>query len=167
MVTQRRYSFKNVQLDAIVVTGYLDGEVPHAWNKVKIGNEWAIVDATNNDNDMVNNALLNLPNKSSQKVLVEDDRYVINSKLSAYKASDSDADKEFYHVEKKFFDQDKVATELVAQLNKNGKATLRTTYELDDTQFGIIGQKVASSIQSEKLQGFYWMGVIYLTTEGK
>ena len=116
---------------------------------------------------MVNNALLNLPNKSSQKVLVEDDRYVINSKLSAYKASDSDADKEFYHVEKKFFDQDKVATELVAQLNKNGKATLRTTYELDDTQFGIIGQKVASSIQSEKLQGFYWMGVIYLTTEGK
>jgi hypothetical protein len=155
------------KLDAIVVTGYLDGEVPHAWNKVKIGNEWAIVDATNNDNDMVNNALLNLPNKSSQKVLVEDDRYVINSKLSAYKASDSDADKEFYHVEKKFFDQDKVATELVAQLNKNGKATLRTTYELDDTQFGIIGQKVASSIQSEKLQGFYWMGVIYLTTEGK
>lgn len=89
------------------------------------------------------------------------------AKLSAYKASDSDADKEFYHVEKKFFDQDKVATELVAQLNKNGKATLRTTYELDDTQFGIIGQKVASSIQSEKLQGFYWMGVIYLTTEGK
>ena len=155
------------KLDAIVVTGYLDGEVPHAWNKVKIGNEWAIVDATNNDNDMVNNALLNLPNKSSQKVLVEDDRYVINSKLSAYKASDSDADKEFYHVEKKFFDQDKAATELVAQLNKNGKATLRTTYELDDTQFGIIGQKVASSIQSEKLQGFYWMGVIYLTTEGK
>ena len=41
------------KLDAIVVTGYLDGEVPHAWNKVKIGNEWAIVDATNNDNDMV------------------------------------------------------------------------------------------------------------------
>lgn len=45
------------KLDAIVVTGYLDGEVPHDWNKVKIGNEWAIVDATNNDNDndMVNN----------------------------------------------------------------------------------------------------------------
>lgn len=74
---------------------------------------------------MVNNALLNLPNKSSQKVLVEDDRYVINSKLSAYKASDSDADKEFYHVGEEILDQDKVATELAAQLNKNGADTGR------------------------------------------
>ncbi|GAB2021329.1 transglutaminase domain-containing protein [Pseudolactococcus yaeyamensis] len=155
------------KLDTIVVTGYLDGEVPHAWNKVKIGDEWAIVDATNNDNDMVTNALLNLPSKSSQKVLVEDDRYAINSKLATYKASDSDTDKEFYHVEKKFYNQDKIATELIAMLNKDGKATLRTTYELDDAQFGTIGQKVAETIQNEGLKGFYWMGVIYLTTEGE
>jgi hypothetical protein len=154
-------------LDAIVVTGYLDGETPHAWNKVKIGNDWSIVDATNNDNDMIANALLNLPGKSSQKVLVEDDRYVLNSKLATYKAGEVDTDKEFYHVEKKFYDQDKIATELAAQLDKNGSVALRTDYALDDAAFDAIGQKVAGTVQSENLQGFYWMGVIYLTTEAK
>ena len=47
-------------LESIVVTGYLDGSVPHAWNKVKLDDEWYIVDATNNDNEMITNALLNL-----------------------------------------------------------------------------------------------------------
>ena len=37
-------------LECIVVTGYLDGELPHTWNKVKIDGEWQIVDSTNNDN---------------------------------------------------------------------------------------------------------------------
>lgn len=64
------------------------------------------------------------------------------------------------------FDQDKVATELVAQLNKmvkrhSGRLMNWMTHSL------VLLKKVASSIQSEKLQGFYWMGVIYLTTEGK
>lgn len=32
-----------------VVTGNLDGNLPHAWNAVKLGNEWFQVDATNNE----------------------------------------------------------------------------------------------------------------------
>ena len=43
-------------LDSIVVTGYLDGSVPHAWNKVKLEENWYIVDSTNNDNEMIQNA---------------------------------------------------------------------------------------------------------------
>ena len=33
-----------------------DGELPHAWNKVKIDGEWQIVDSTNNDNELIFNA---------------------------------------------------------------------------------------------------------------
>ena len=56
-------------LECIVVTGYLDGELPHAWNKVKIDGEWQIVDSTNNDNEADLNALLNLSDTAADKVL--------------------------------------------------------------------------------------------------
>lgn len=35
-------------LDCMVMTGNLDGNLPHAWNAVKIGKEWFQTDATNN-----------------------------------------------------------------------------------------------------------------------
>ncbi|MGL4523597.1 MAG: transglutaminase domain-containing protein, partial [Bacilli bacterium] len=37
-----------VGLESVVVTGRMTS-VPHAWNKVKIGNEWLHLDATNNE----------------------------------------------------------------------------------------------------------------------
>ena len=53
-------------LEAIVVTGFLDGTLAHAWNKVKIDDEWYVVDTTNNDNEFFFNALLNLPDSVSR-----------------------------------------------------------------------------------------------------
>lgn len=38
-----------VDVDCIVVTGSIYGYLPHAWNKVKIDNEWFITDVTNNE----------------------------------------------------------------------------------------------------------------------
>ncbi len=35
-------------IECVVTTGYLDGNLPHAWNMVKIGEQWYEVDATNN-----------------------------------------------------------------------------------------------------------------------
>ena len=49
------------------MTGNLDGDLPHAWNKVKIDGEWQIVDSTNNDNELILNALLNLPDHAADK----------------------------------------------------------------------------------------------------
>lgn len=149
-------------LDAIVVTGYLEGDLPHAWNKVKIDNEWYILDVTNNDNEVMANALLNIPGNASTKVLVEDDRYVINSHLSDYKASDKDQDSEYYHVEAKYFDEDKIVKELVTTLKNDGEASLRTSYNLTDEQFYSIGSKVVEQTKDADMQGTYWMGVIYL-----
>lgn len=36
------------KVDCIVATGYLDGNLPHAWNMVKIDNDWYQIDSTNN-----------------------------------------------------------------------------------------------------------------------
>ncbi len=35
-------------VEAIVLTGYLDGNLPHAWNMVKLEGEWYEIDCTNN-----------------------------------------------------------------------------------------------------------------------
>ena len=69
-------------LEAIVVTGYLDGNLSHTWNKVKIDDEWQIVDVTNNDNEYFFNALLNLPSSVGDRVLVGDKEYLPDKVIS-------------------------------------------------------------------------------------
>ena len=150
-------------LECIVVTGYLDGELPHAWNKVKIDGEWQIVDSTNNDNELIFNALLNLPDTAADKVLVEDERYVLDSKLDSYQANTDE--KEYYHINNRFYEQDQITAPLTEELKEEGTALLRTDYTLSDEQFMSIAQQAADRYGTDELGGCYWMGVIYLTDE--
>lgn len=152
-------------LESIVVTGDLDGTVPHAWNKVNIDGKWVIVDSTNNDNEFIANALLNLSNQAADKVLVEDDMYLQNSMLAEYTATEDS--KEYYRLNKQYFDEAAVSEPLAKQLAEQGTAVLRTDYNLDDTMFQQIGQNVAALTNSEELYGFYWMGVVYLTNQAE
>lgn len=78
-------------LESIVVTGTSSG-VPHAWNKVKIGNEWLHVDATNNlTNSGIPYFLYNANDETavSQKTVADKD-YWLDSELDQFKG-DSDA----------------------------------------------------------------------------
>ena len=150
-------------LECIVVTGYLDGELPHAWNKVKIDGEWQIVDSTNNDSELIFNALLNLPDTAADKVLVEDERYVLDSKLDSYQANTDE--KEYYHINNRFYEQDQITAPLTEELKEEGTALLRTDYTLSDEQFMTIAQQAADRYGADELGGCYWMGVIYLTDE--
>lgn len=150
-------------LECVVVTGNLDGELPHAWNKIKIDGEWRIVDSTNNDNELILNALLNLPDRAADKVLVEDERFVLDDKVKDYSAKSDD--KEFYRIEGKFFEENKIAEPLTNELKKEGTAVLRTDYTLSDKEFMKIAQEVVKGYGSEELGGYYWLGVIYLTDE--
>ncbi len=47
------YSFRILcdlcDVESIVVTGYLNGNLPHAWNMVKLDGEWYEIDCTNNE----------------------------------------------------------------------------------------------------------------------
>lgn len=150
-------------LECIVVTGYLDGELPHAWNKVKIDGEWNIVDTTNNDNELIFNALLNVPDYAAEKVLVEDVRYALDTVTEQYSAG-SDA-REYYRIKGKFYGKEQIADALTQTLGQEGTAVLRTDYSLDDEEFMEIAENVINQYGSEKLDSCYWMGVICLTDE--
>lgn len=146
-------------LDSIVVTGYLDGSVPHAWNKVNLEGDWYIVDATNNDNDMISNALLNLSDSAAYGTLVENDNFVMNANQYDYMASEEKL--EYYHTQNRYFDKDVVAQELAGLLSDEGMAVLRTDYDIDDEIFYEIAQAAADKAK-KNISGFYWMGVIHL-----
>lgn len=152
------------ELNSVVVTGYLDGTLGHAWNRVDLGDEqWATVDSTNNDIEIISNALLNAPDSAVASTLVEDDLWVMNSVLTQYQ-NESDED-EFYHVEGLFFDQDNVVDQIVAQLSSKSVAVVRTDYLLTDAQFYEIGGAVSIATENPNLSGCYWMGVIVIASD--
>ena len=144
-------------LENIVVTGYLDGSLPHAWNKVKIDGEWYIIDTTNNDNDVIPNVLFNLSDSAAWSALTEDDEFVMDSCVYNY-AAGTDKD-EYYHSKGKFFDTDTIAEKLADELISDGYAVLRTDYNINDEDFAKIMQKTANKIE-KNIRGCYWMGVI-------
>lgn len=146
-------------LDSIVVTGYLEGSIPHAWNKVKIEDEWYIVDATNNDNDLIDNALLNLSDMAAYGTLVENDDFVMDRNLYDYVAEEEEL--EFYHATDRYYAKWEIADRLAELLLTEGKALLRTDYDIDDEEFYGIARQ-AADIARKDLSGFYWMGVIRL-----
>lgn len=151
-------------LEVIVTTGTLEGSVAHAWNRVLLDNEWVSVDVTNNDTPELVNALLNLPDKAAATALVEDEEYMLDKYLSNYTAA-SDKN-EYYHVESKFFNTQEIVSQLASGLKSGKMVTLRTDYFIADEEFSAIAQQVMEQLGASELYGFYWLGVITLSTEG-
>lgn len=151
-------------LETIIVTGFLDGNISHAWNKVKIDNEWQIVDVTNNDNKYFVNALLNLPSSAGERVLIEDKAYMMDKMISDY-VGESDSN-EYYHLTDNYFPIQKAAEKLSGELAKKGSVTLRTAYDLNDEKFYEITDAVYEIMGNDiDLSGYYWLGVIYLQVD--
>jgi len=148
-------------LESIVVTGYLEGNLAHAWNKVSIEDQWMAVDSTNNSMEELPNVLMNLPDGASAAVLVEDMDFVMDEKVSEY-SSQSD-EFEYYHIKDKFFDVSSITDELAKELKVEGKVVLRTKYELTDAAFAEIAASVTEETGKDLREGYYWMGVIYLS----
>lgn len=147
-------------LECIVVTGYLEGNLPHAWNRVKLDDQWVSLDVTNNDNDIVSNVLMNVSDYGVSDVLVEDDRFVLDEKLYDY-SCDTD-DNEFYHYNNRYYDLNTITDKLTEELSANGSAILRTDYMIDDYEFQDIAQNVANQAGGD-IKGYYWLGVIHLS----
>lgn len=151
-------------LECVVVTGTLEGNLPHAWNKVRIDGEWEILDVTNNDNEFLSNALLNLPDEAGRRTLTEDNAYVLDSCMRNYVANNGR--REYYRLNDMYYGYDEIGEKLAELIDEEGTALLRTEYGLDDEAFSRIGQEVHDTLGgNEELYGYYWMGVIYLTTK--
>lgn len=132
---------------------------------MKIDDEWQIVDVTNNDNEYLSNALLNLPSYVGDRVLVEDKDFMIDKEIKNYTGSSEEY--EYYHMTDSYFPAKEIARELAADLADDGEATLRTDYELNDEEFYQITDEIYEIMGSDiDLYGYYWIGVIYLTTQG-
>ncbi|MFV0399204.1 MAG: transglutaminase domain-containing protein [Oscillospiraceae bacterium] len=156
-------------LESIVVTGYAEGVLPHAWNRVNIDGQWHTIDVTNNDNEFLFNALLNLPDSAAGMVLVEDGIFMMDKYLGDYSCDNNS--NEYYNINDRLFDKDAVATQLAADIQEHGMTTLRTDYDLNDEEFSAIAQEVMVQLNTTKLYGYHWMGVItmadHIPTEGE
>ena len=107
-------------LDSIVVTGASSG-VPHAWNKVKIGNEWFHVDATNNlTNSGIPYFLYNANDETaaSQETIADKD-YWIDSELELFHG-ESDANDYYVQNELEVASVNEYKTKTESEL-KNGE----------------------------------------------
>ena len=148
-------------LEAIVVTGFLEGILPHAWNRVKIDGHWHTVDVTNNANEYMLNAFLNLPDSAAGRLLIEDNQFMMSAFIPQYRSNDGSS--EFYTVMGLFFDTSEVAAELAREIQQNGSITLRTDYNLDDETFYEIAMEVSELLNTKNLFGFYMLGVIWMS----
>jgi len=148
-------------LEAIIVTGYLEGILPHAWNRVNIDGHWHTVDVTNNANEFLLNAFLNLPDSAAGRLLVEDNQFMMNAFIKRYRSNDGSS--EYYTVTGRFFNKSEVAAELAQQIRRTGSVTLRTDYSLDDEAFYDIAMEVLDILGADNLFGFYMLGVIWMS----
>lgn len=154
---------KALELDSIVVTGTLTGSQNHAWNKVKIDGKWCVVDVTSNDNDEIGNVLLNVSDEVADYLLKEDTRYICDESIGEFAADTEEF--EYYRLAGKYYDKTEIADAFIQELSLGNKAVFRTDSTLTNVEFQNIVGEVMEGMEQEQMQGYYRLGVIYLSRE--
>ena len=119
-------------LDVRCVIGTLYGG-GHEWNKVKMGGNWYIVDITNNDSDIIENAFLNATDEHCYGTLVEEAGINLES-LNA-----SDPSQEFY-------------TKSGLSANNKSDAERILTDNIKSSGTGRVGIRVSSMNQDDLIE---------------
>jgi len=146
-------------LRTIVVTGYMEGFIPHAWNRVYIDGHWHIIDVTNNVSNVFPNLYLHLPDNAARYVLVQDRRFVLDEFLNNYRSDDYSS--EYFRITGRFYCMDTIAQALVRDITTNGYAILRTDFGLCDSAFSSIARRVMRQLGSG-IYGGHKLGLIYM-----
>ena len=151
-----------VGLPSIVVTGFLEGFLPHAWNRVYIDGHWHTIDVTNNANPHLLNAFLHLSDDVASIMLVEDQQFLIDSYLRYYRSLDSR--NEYYYMTNRFYSINAIAEALARDLRETGNTTLRTDATLCDAEFERIAIAVLDILRIDTVFGMHMLGVISLSS---
>lgn len=144
-------------LENTIVTGYAQG-VPHAWNKVKINNEWVNIDPTNNANTTGIPYFLFMGSDDLAKSLnyKEDTLYALDKDIKAgvYNTPKTTSD---YYVKNKLIvsDVNQFKTLVQSQLKSN-KNQMTFAYRLTN---GVTAKAISTEAytQLEKAKGAQFM----------
>ena len=130
-------------VDCIVVTGNLNGNLPHAWNAVNLNDKWYQVDTTNNVNTTgIEFFLYDCDTDTAQQTgFVTDSYFELDSKLSDY-VTDDDTFEYYYSNGLTANSMDTYSQILDSKLDENTK-TIAVRYTADD----IDTQSLVSTVQ--------------------
>ncbi|MGN0484341.1 MAG: transglutaminase domain-containing protein [Lachnospiraceae bacterium] len=150
-------------LDSIIVTGQLDG-VNHEWNRVKLDESWYTLDVTNNDNEVISNALFNLSDDTAKEILLQSTDALMDEFIGNYTASDMDH--EYYTMSGLYTeDADEAAKKLAEALDADGKAAVRMDSSLGGESVDTIVQKSVDQSGVDSARYYQFANVIVLTKE--
>jgi len=151
-------------LETVVVIGYLNGNLPHAWNRVRIGDQWMSVDSTNNDS-LAKNALFNIPDRISSGVLVEDDDYLYKPVLA--QMSGTAEDLEMYHLQGNYYELDDLGGAISERLKSGVTFAVRTDYSASETDIGdiVVNEARKAGVLNDIDDCRVWLGVVVVFFE--
>lgn len=147
------YTFKllcyEAGVDSVVLTGYLDKTLPHAWNAVKLDNNWYWIDTTNNVNATgIPFMLYQTSSDYAEKVdYVLDKGYALDSNLDFVMNDDNNHD--YYYENNLYAENENDAVSLLYnQFIETKDNAIAIKCSLDD--YESIIKKVVKKLYSEK-----------------
>lgn len=140
-------------IETIVVTGKSNG-IPHAWNKVKISNEWYHVDATNNEtNSGLPYILYNSNDKTAEAInSIQGEEFWVDSEIQNFIGTDNSHD---------YYTKNGLEVSSLEELNKKVKdelkkdkkvIVLRALKEFDQDSIMIVSGEALQADTPEKLE---------------
>lgn len=151
-------------VDSLVVLGQMES-IGHAWNKVKINDEWLSIDVTNNDKDILGNALFNLPDETAKLLLVENKEYILDANYKDYTSSSLDF--EYYRLKDSYYPKTELAQAIATQLTTASNTfTLRTDFNIsDDELYTLLEEAITLSDFTKSFKYYNWLGVIHIESD--
>lgn len=146
-------------LDSIVITGNLnsDMEVRHAWNRVRINDQWYVVDTTTNDADDVGNSILNLSDEKASLFLTQDDIFLLDDDIPNYTAVGDDA--EYYRQMDLYISAEGAADAYVSRFGNSNSVVLRIPETLNESEIDSVADQVFNRL-NRSIEYIYLNGVL-------
>lgn len=138
------------------------GYLPHAWNKVKIGDEWFVTDVTNNEKSLgIKDFMYENPDQIAYAFgYIEDDLYYTQDKAGIYKSTSTEYSK---YKDCTFDSKDKLKTYIKNNAKAGATIELLATYEnfdSDDVIEALKETNVQELGSSVIICGYVWFEIV-------